>query len=183
MESVRRSGVGTPAWSSRARLPARPRAKQAQAQRHVSGLADVMQAHGRLAVGLLAECPAVLALDAHRVAASLGEGRVIEHEDPGRIGEGAGHQGAVALAHRPLLPGARADKLLQTLVRIFGARENTGQSDAAAQGLDALALAVLEQPRQVHPAPGAAGGDGGSRAQSGRRTLAGARVRRPPARG
>ena len=114
-----------------------------------------MQADGRLAVGLLAQGSAVLALHSDGVDARFGKGGVIEHEDPCRIGKTPGQEGAVATPHRPLLPGARTHELLQALVGVFGAGQSRRQAYPAAEGLDALALAVLEQPCQVHPAPGA----------------------------
>ena len=113
-----------------------------------------MQRDGGLAVGLLAQRPAVLTLHAHRMRTGFGESRIIEHENTGRVREGLCQQRAVATGHRPLVPGTLADELLQALVRVLRASQGGGQAHAAAQRLDALALAILQQPGRIHPAPG-----------------------------
>ena len=58
--------------------------------------ADVMDGHGRLAIGLLAQGAAILALDADGVPALLGERDVVDEEDALGSGEGLGEVGAVA---------------------------------------------------------------------------------------
>jgi hypothetical protein len=114
-----------------------------------------MERHRRLAVGLLAQRPAALALHAHRMRAGLGEGRVIQNKDACWIGKRFRHQGTIASTQRPLVPRALADELLQALIGIARALQSGGQRHPAAQRLDALALAVLQQAGQAHPAPGA----------------------------
>ncbi len=58
---------------------------------------------------------AFLPLDTDGVLTLLGEGGVIDHEDPGGVGERLGDDGAVAPPDRLLVPGALADELLQRL--------------------------------------------------------------------
>ena len=114
--------------------------------------ADVVGRDGDLAVGLLAQGPAVLALDGDGVAALLGEGDVVEEEDALGAGEGLSQVGAVAPEDLGLFPGALVDELLQGLLGVL-ALQTVGQGDAAGERLDALALAVEQQPLQVDAGP------------------------------
>src|SRR6266436_3998622 len=102
-----------------------------------------MNGDGDLAVGLLAQGPAVLALDANGVRALFGEGHVVEEKNATRTGEGPGQITAVATQDGLLVPGALADELLE---RLFGIRagQAVGEGDAVGEGLDAFAFAVEE---------------------------------------
>jgi hypothetical protein len=86
------------------------------------------------------------------VGALLGEGDVVEEEDACGTGEGLGQVGAVALEDLVLVPGAWVDELLERLFGV-GAGQPLGQGDAAGAGLDALALAVAEEPLEVDAGP------------------------------
>jgi hypothetical protein len=77
-----------------------------------------MQRHGALAVGLLAQGPAVLALDAHQMLTGFGIGRVINHKDPVRIGQGFRHGGPVFPGHGRFVPTALVDELLEGLLGV-----------------------------------------------------------------
>jgi hypothetical protein len=111
-----------------------------------------MDRHGHLAIGLLAQGTAVLALHAHGVLALLGEGRVVDDKNALRASKGGGQVRAVAAQDLLLIPRALADKLLQGLVRI-GDREVGRQGDARCHRLDALAVAIEEQALQVDAGP------------------------------
>lgn len=72
-----------------------------------------------------------------------------------RAGEGPRSQGAVTVQDGPVNPGALVDELLQGLDFILDVQPD-GQGDAAAERLDALALAVSELPSEVdatYPTP------------------------------
>jgi hypothetical protein len=77
-----------------------------------------MQRHGALAVSLLAQGPAVLALDPHRMLAGFGKGRVIDHKDPIGVGQGFGHRRPVFSRHGRFVPTALIDELLKGLFGI-----------------------------------------------------------------
>jgi hypothetical protein len=106
--------------------------------------ADVMDADGALAIGLLALGAAVLALDADGMLALLGEGAVVDDEVPGGVGEGLGHDGAVAAPDGLLVSGTLAEELLEGLIGV-GDVESHGQRDAIGDGFDALAVAVPDE--------------------------------------
>ena len=121
--------------------------------------ADVVDRDGDLAVGLLAQLAAVLMLDADGVLALLGEAGIVDDEDPLGTGEGLSHHGAVAMEDPLFVPGALVDELLHGLFGIVDvARSSAGSGTRLDHGLDALALAVLEQAAEVDAAPGALGG-------------------------
>lgn len=71
---------------------------------------------------------------------------------PRRLGKTPSEQRAVAPQQRPLLPGTRADELLERLVGSADLPAR-GQDHPPTAGFDALALAVLQEPGQIHPAP------------------------------
>jgi hypothetical protein len=112
----------------------------------------VMDADGALAVGLLAQGAAVLALDADGVLALLGEGGVVDDEDRLGVGEGVGHEAAIASPGDLLVPIGLVDEVLQALVGVLDA-ELERQVDACDERLDALAFAVLEQAAEVDQRP------------------------------
>jgi hypothetical protein len=105
-----------------------------------------------LAIGLLAQSPTVLPLHAHGVLPLFGEGDVIKEEDGLGVSEGLGQVGAVAAQDLALVPGALIDELLQGLLGVL-AGQALRQGDAPGEGLDALALAVEQQPLQVDAGP------------------------------
>jgi len=111
-----------------------------------------MNADGALAVGLLAQGPAVLTLDADGVPPLLGEGGVVDDEDRLGVGEGLGHSGAVASPDGLLVPVGLVDEVLEALIGVLDP-ELGRQVDAADQWLDALAFAVLEEPAEVDERP------------------------------
>ena len=133
-----------------------PRARQAQApaQRRAAclfgGVGGVVQAHGHLAVGELAQSrrrtggPTPTEWDAR-----LGKARLIN--DPG---VGPGPEPGGLPGHRPeevlVRPRAVGDEMMERLAVVRGP-EPTGQ------GLHALALAVQEQTRHVGAGAAAAG--------------------------
>ena len=80
-----------------------------------------MDADGGLAVGLLAQGPAVLALDADGVLALLGEGGVVDDEDGLGVGEALGHAGTVASPDGLLVPVGLVDEVLEALVGVLDA--------------------------------------------------------------
>ena len=86
------------------------------------------------------------------MAALLGEGHVVDHEDPLRAGERPSHARAVAAQDLVLVPRALVDERLQGLFRIF-AGQALGQQDPAGERLDALALAVEQESVQVDAGP------------------------------
>src|SRR6185437_12905403 len=112
----------------------------------------VVDADGALAVGLLAQRPAVLTLDADGVLALLGEGGVVDDEDRLGVGQALGHAGAVASPEGLLIPVGLVDEVLEALVGVLDA-ELGRQVDAGDQRLDALAFAVLEQAAEVDQRP------------------------------
>jgi len=124
-----------------------------------------VDADGDLAIGLLAQGAAVLALDADGALALLGEGDVVEDEEALGAGERAGQERPVAAQDGVVVPGALVDELLQGLVGV-GDSQGLGQGDAAGERLDALALAVEQQPLEVDagprggPRPAEVGGEG-----------------------
>ena len=78
-----------------------------------------MHRGGDLAIGLLAQGPAVLPLDADGVLALLGEAGVVDDEDPAGLAKVSGHDGAITLPDGlPVVPGALADELLEGLVEV-----------------------------------------------------------------
>ena len=103
-----------------------------------------MQRHGALAIGLLAQGPAVLALHAHRVLPGFGKGGVIDQKDPVGVRQHFGHGGPVLAGHGRLVPTALADKLLEGLFGI-GHRGQLGrQADPARDRFDRFTFAFLE---------------------------------------
>jgi hypothetical protein len=107
-----------------------------------------------LAVGLLAQLPAVLMLHADGMLALFGEAGVIEDEDPLGAGQGWVHHRAVAAQDLLFVPGALVDELLQGLLGVLDVRQVQGQGDACGHRFDALALPVFEQSAEVDAAPG-----------------------------
>jgi hypothetical protein len=81
-----------------------------------------------LAVGTLAQRPAVLVRHTDRVTPALGETGVVEHEHAVGRREAFGHEGSVAGEHRLLVPGALVDELLECLLGVL-ARETGRESD------------------------------------------------------
>jgi hypothetical protein len=118
---------------------------------------DVVDGHGDLAVGLLAQGAAVLPLHADGVLALLGERDVVDEEDAVGGGERLGQAGAVAAEDLAFVPGALVDELLEGLLGVL-AGQPLRQGHAAGERLDALAVAVEQQPLQVDAGP--AGGLG-----------------------
>jgi hypothetical protein len=102
-----------------------------------------MERDRHLAVGRLAERPAVLPRYPDRVAALLREARVVEHDHPVRRGQRRGHPSAVGGQDWGRVPGALVDELLQVL--LVAARH------PPAQRLDRLALTIQQQPVEVDP--------------------------------
>ena len=118
----------------------------------MSAGADVVDRGGDLAVGTLAQSPAVLPLDAHGVLALLGKAGVVDDEDAFGRGEGLGHGGAVTLAEILVIPEGLVDEVLQSLLGI-GDIEAGGQKNASGEGFDALALAVDQQTVEINVSP------------------------------
>src|SRR5262245_463849 len=116
-----------------------------------------MDADAALAVGLLPQRPAVLALHADGVLALLGEGGVVDHEDAVGAGELVGHGLAVAAPDGLLVPGTLAEELLEGLVGV-GDLQVRRQGDAVGDRLGALAVAVGDQAAEVDAAPGGLAG-------------------------
>ena len=153
-----RYSSGTPASSSRSgELGPGLREEEPQRRREMPLGADVVERDGDLAVGLLAQLAAVLMLDADGVLPLLGEAGIVDDEDPLGAGEGPGHQRAIAMEDPLFVPGALIDELLQGLLGIAGREEFGREGDPADHGLDALAVAVLEQAAEIDAAPGALG--------------------------
>ena len=119
----------------------------------------MVDADGGLAVGLLAQRPAVLALDPDGMPPLLGEGGVVDDEDGLGVGEALGHACAVASPDGLLVPVGLVDEVLEALVGVLDA-ELRRLVDAADQGLDALALAVLEQAAEIDERPIGLAGQG-----------------------
>jgi site-specific DNA recombinase len=91
------------------------RQKQLPVQRAGGLIGHRMDGHADLAVGDLAQRPAVLRRDPHRVAAELREGGVIDH--PGIGGQGGGRALGEPAAHGGRVPGGLVDELLQRLLQ------------------------------------------------------------------
>jgi hypothetical protein len=119
-----------------------------------AGLAgDGVHAHADLAVGHLAQRPAVLPRDPHRGAAELREAGVIEHP---RLGsDGGGHALGQSAAHGGGVPGGLVDELLQRLLQRVGVGLRVAAGQPLGDGFDRLALAVQQQAPQVGLAPAA----------------------------
>ena len=107
------------------------------------------QAHGHLAVLLLAEAAAILARHADRVNTLLHEACVID--DPGldrrQAFEHRQHQIAHLAQNRLVRPRPLADQVQQRLML----RPNPRRRHHRRHGLDALALAGQKQPHAVSP--------------------------------
>jgi hypothetical protein len=151
------------------------RQEQPPVQRAGGLVGHGVHAHADLAVGHLAQRPAVLRGDPHRVAAELREAGVIEH--PGIGGQGGGHALGEPAAHGGGVPGGLVDELLQRLLERVGVRLGVTAGQPGGHRLDRLALAVQQQPAQVGLAPAALvlAGDGreqvlGERGQAGAET-------------
>src|SRR5262245_29983236 len=112
----------------------------------------VVKGHGDLAVGPLAQSPAVLVRHPDRVRTALREASVIEDEHTSGRAEVFGQKGAVAGEHLLVVPGALTDELLERRLGIR-AGEVRWKGDASGDGLDALALTVGEESLEVHPGP------------------------------
>ena len=103
------------------------------------------QAHGHLAVVLLAELTAVLSSHAHRVPPLLGEPRIVDDPGPDRAVPLDDRKHVIAdLGHQRLVrPGRLPDEMQQGLMLCCGSsRGRDGR-----HRLDALALQRHEQPR------------------------------------
>src|SRR5262249_20728986 len=100
----------------------------------------------------LAQRAAVLPLHAGGVNPLLGAADVVEEEDAFGAGEGAGHRAAVAAEDLGLVPGALIYQLLERLLRVLDG-QSLGEGDAAGERLDALALAVEQEPLEVNAGP------------------------------
>jgi hypothetical protein len=111
-----------------------------------------MERDGDLAVVLLAEGPAILPLDPDGVLAILGEGGVVHDEDSMRSRERFRHNSAITLPDFLLIPGALVDEILEGLQGVTDA-EARRERDACGQGLDTLALPVLQQSPDVDGRP------------------------------
>jgi hypothetical protein len=99
---------------------------QAQGEREVAARAGVVKGDGDLAVGPLAQRPAVLVRYADRVAPALGEAGVVEHEHALGRGEVLGQKRAVAGEYGVLVPGTLADELLERLLGVFAVQGLAG---------------------------------------------------------
>jgi hypothetical protein len=129
------------------------RQKQPPVQRAGGLIGHRMDRHADLAVGDLAQRPAVLRGDPHRVAAELGKAGVIDH--PGIGGQGGGHALGEPAAHRHGVPGGLVDELLQRLLQRVRVGLGVTAGQAGGHRFDGLALAVQKQPAQVALAPAA----------------------------
>ncbi len=109
-----------------------------------------MQRDRRLAVVGLAQRAGVLTGNTHRGAALLGKAGVVDDDDARPVDEPALHQVAVRPQDRLFVPGAVRDELLQ---RLHGVAMPAWHAHSLCQGLDALALAVEQQPLQVDACP------------------------------
>jgi hypothetical protein len=120
-----------------------------------------MDRHADLAVGDLAQRPAVLPGRPHQVAAELGERGVVD--DPGGWLDRCSHALGQPPAHRHRIPGGLVDELLQRLLQRVGVGAEVAAGQPGGHRLDRLALAVQQQPPQVGLAPAALvlAGDGG----------------------
>jgi hypothetical protein len=111
-----------------------------------------MERKGTLAVILLAQGPAILPLDAHRMRAILGEGGIVHDEDGMRSRKDLSHVSAITLPHLLLVPGILVDEVLQGLHGVAN-HEVRWEGDPLNQRFDALAFAVLEQRPEIHGRP------------------------------
>ena len=118
---------------------------------------DIVDRDGDLAVGLLAQLAAVLAVHADGVLALLGGAGIVDDKDPLGAGEGLSHHAAVAMEDLLFVPGALVDALLQGLWGIFEVPEFSRERDPVHHGLNAFTLALLDQAAKVDAAPGALG--------------------------
>src|SRR5512135_883862 len=116
--------------------------------------ADVVDGHGHLAVGLLAQLAAGWALHADGVPALFGVAGIVDDEDPARAGQGFGHHTARAFPDLLLVPGALVDELLQGLFGVLDVEEFRRPGDTSHHRLDALAVAILEQATEGDATPG-----------------------------
>jgi hypothetical protein len=108
---------------------------------------------GHLAVGLLAERPAILPLDPDRVLPLLGEGHVVDQEHALGAGERPGQRRPVPAQDRSFVPRALVDELLEGLLGVLAGQPGR-EGDAAGQRLDTLAVAVEQEPLEVDAGPG-----------------------------
>src|SRR4051812_10035521 len=125
---------------------------QLQGQGVVALGADVVDTDGDLAVGLLAQRPAVLPLDADGELPLLGEAGIVDDEDALGTGEGPGQVLAVGSQDLLFVPGALVEELLEGLLGVLDLQVGR-QGDALGHRLDALALAVEEQSLEIDGAP------------------------------
>ena len=82
----------------------------------------------------------------------LGEAGVIDDEDAFGAGEVLGQVLARASGQGLVIPGALSDELLEGLLGVLSV-EIGREVDAPREGLDALALAVVEQALEIDAAP------------------------------
>ena len=118
---------------------------QPHRQRVMALGADGVHRGGHRAIGLLAQGPAILPLDADGVPPLLGEAGVVEDKDPFGAGEGLGQVLSIASAELRVVPGAPVDELLEGLLRVLNVQVRR-KSDATGERLDALAFAVMGGP-------------------------------------
>jgi hypothetical protein len=124
--------------------------EQPPVQRARCGVGHRVHRHPHLAVGLLAQRPAVLRRHPNRPAAELGERGVIDH--PRRRVQLGCHPSRQPLADRHRVPRALVDQLLQRLLQVPHL-SLAGGLQPLGHGLDRLALAVQQQPTQVGLSP------------------------------
>ena len=118
--------------------------------------ADVVDRDGDLAVGLLAQLAAVLALHADGVLALLGEAGIVDDEDPLGAGEGLGHDASGSVWRTSCSSqGLWLTNCCRAWSGSLMSSSSGGPGDAGGHRFDALALAVLEQAAEVDAAPGA----------------------------
>src|SRR5450631_904695 len=105
------------------------------------------QRYGHLTIGLLAELPAILMLDAHRMLSLFGEARIVD--DPRLDRPVLLHRGQHHLAHLGqhflIRPGRDTDKVKQRLVL----RRRPCRSRLRRHRLHTLALSRQHQPRAI----------------------------------
>jgi hypothetical protein len=111
-----------------------------------------VDANGDLTVGFLAQCSAILSLNADGVFALFGKGDIIEEEDAFGTGKGFGQVRAVVLEDLMLVPGALVDELLESLLGIFG-NESLGKQNASREWFDGFAFAIKKKSLEVDSRP------------------------------
>jgi hypothetical protein len=85
--------------------------------------------------------------------AGFGQGRVIDHKDPVRVGQRFGHGRPVFSGHGRLIPAALVDELLERLLGVGHRGQFGRQADPPGERFDRFAFTLLDQPTEVDPAP------------------------------